>query len=106
MYACQKGDANLVKYMTLKKVDVYLRNDDGNTGLMLAAINGHSEVVDTLIKNHVNLNQCNNQGETAFTLACKHRRIKIVDLLVQQISKMPTRRTRNKNGYEALTNRE
>ena len=50
MYACQSGDADLAKYLYLKKADIYLRNDDGNTGLMLASINGHYNVVNTLVK--------------------------------------------------------
>ena len=58
--------------MYLKKADVYLRNNDGNTGLMLASINGHYNVVNLLVKSNLNLNQCNNDGDTAFTLACKH----------------------------------
>lgn len=37
---------------------------------MLASINGHFNVVNTLVKSNINLNQCNNEGETAFTLAC------------------------------------
>ena len=50
MYACQSGDPDLVKYLHLKNADVYLRNNDGNTGLMLASINGHYNVVNTLAK--------------------------------------------------------
>jgi len=49
--------------------DVNVRNDAGQTPLMLAAEKGYADMVQVLIQNGANPKLANNQGESALTIA-------------------------------------
>lgn len=60
------------------------RTDDGCSPLYAAAINGHVEVVNTLIKSNVSLNQAwMHHGETPLYAAAKFGKIDIVQALIE-----------------------
>jgi ankyrin repeat protein len=56
-----------VKLLIDNHCDVNVRNSKGNTALILAAYNGHSECVKLLIDNHCDVNVGTGNGDTAFT---------------------------------------
>ena len=48
-----------------------VKNNFGDTALILAADNGKLEAVKLLIQNKANIDEKNNEGETALMLACE-----------------------------------
>jgi ankyrin repeat protein len=57
-------------------------NTKGNTALMLAALNGHINVVKILISKQANINLQNKQGNTALMLAAQSGHANIIELLL------------------------
>lgn len=58
-----------------------VRDEQGNTPLMIAAEKGYFEIVRMLMPYGVNVNEVNNRNETALCLAAKNNRIKTVKFL-------------------------
>jgi serine/threonine-protein phosphatase 6 regulatory ankyrin repeat subunit B len=54
-----------VKLLIDNHFNVNVNDTDGNTALLFAAQNGHSECVKLLIDNHVDVNVSNSKGCTA-----------------------------------------
>ncbi|CAF0734694.1 unnamed protein product [Adineta steineri] len=75
--ACDSGDIALVKQMLtpMKLKEVNRVEPNGNTGLHAAASNGHSEVVELLLKHGCSTTTTNKDGKTAAE-ECSHERIR------------------------------
>lgn len=71
------GDTREVAALTGKGASIDSTDIDGNTLLMLAARDGHAELVDFLIKQRAKLNARNASGDTALRLAAYfgHRKV-------------------------------
>lgn len=63
-------------------VDVNLRNQDGNTLLMLAAYNGAVEVLKALIDRGADVDELNGRGQSPLAGAIFKREDAVVDLLI------------------------
>lgn len=63
-------------------VDVNLRNQDGNTLLMLAAYNGAVEALKALIERGADVNELNGRGQSPLAGAIFKREDAVVDLLI------------------------
>ena len=82
--AAAAGEVNTVKELVASpNVDVNAIDDDWNTPLMIAAREGHDEVVQTLIIAKANINARNRQGKTALALAADGAHDETVRVLVQ-----------------------
>ena len=57
-------------------------NSDGDTALILAAVNNKSDIVQVLLNNGANVNHANSDGDTALMSATQRRNIDIVQLLL------------------------
>ena len=69
--ACKKGDLAALQEILRQGVSVNAVNDDGNTGLILAAQKGHTEAVRLLLKAGADVNLANKEdGQTALLQAC------------------------------------
>ena len=62
--------------------DPKLANNDGWTPLMVASQNGHSDVVELLLKWYVLINTQNKEGVTAIYSACQNGHSSIVSTLL------------------------
>lgn len=69
MNAARDGQIDKVHYLLNKKSDVNLKNTKGNTALMIATTNKHSQVVAALLKKGANLYCQDSLGRTALILA-------------------------------------
>ena len=70
LFAALRGDNDLVlKILRLKACYVDVMDRDGNTAVHLAAINGHSEVLNTLLNFGADINRLTNEGVSAMS-AC------------------------------------
>lgn len=67
--AAKRGDLAGVIQLLDSGVDVGLADNGGNTPLMYAATNGHTEVVKVLLNYDTNLNVFNHDGSTALIMA-------------------------------------
>jgi ankyrin repeat protein len=67
--AIKRGDAEDVRRLLGRGIDVDMRDRHGQTALMLAAHAGHREVVEALIAHGANLNVTAKYGLTALMLA-------------------------------------
>ena len=59
------------------------RDHNGNTPLIVAAIDGDPALVRSLIEKGVNIDGCNRNGNTALTLAIANNRIGVVRCLIE-----------------------
>ena len=70
LFGALQGDNDLVlKILRLKACYVDVMDRDGNTAVHLAAINGHSEVLNTLLNFGADINRLTNEGVSALS-AC------------------------------------
>ena len=74
--ACKMGDISKVEAMLKQGIDPNVTDDFGSTGLMVAAVNGHIEIIQLLLKYGANINQgyhgkglAGLEGETALSYA-------------------------------------
>ncbi len=72
--------------LELKALLAY-RDDDGNTALHKAVMNGHFDLVKTLLNAGANPNKSNNLGQTPLNLAEKNSNLSIVKLLRTDFSR-------------------
>ena len=75
LHACCKGDMIVVEHLIGHGCSVSCLSFDGYTPLMLAAQEGHEEVVQKLILAGANLGMQDEQGNTALHYAAVHRHI-------------------------------
>jgi len=75
------GDMVLLEYVD-HGVDVNLTNQDGNTLLMLAAYNGHAELVEGLVGRHADVDKQNARGQTPLAGAVFKKEDAVVRVLL------------------------
>jgi ankyrin repeat protein len=87
----------------VNKVDVNAQNSNGQTALMLAAKNGHKEVVEVLLATgKAEINAQSKNAQTALVLAAENGYKEVAELLLAT-GKVETNDARDKNGLTALT---
>ena len=59
------GIKDVVEQLIAKGADVNAKNEDNNTALIVASINGHKDVVEQLIAKGADVNAKNNYNQTA-----------------------------------------
>jgi len=76
----EKITIELLKYTK----DINLKNNNGCTALILAAQNGHTNVVQLLLQEHINVNIQNNDGCDALIFAAQNGYTDVVRLLLDK----------------------
>ena len=76
------GDTRDVAQMVQRGASVDSTDIEGNTLLMLAARDGHLDLVDFLIKQRAKLNARNSAGDTALRLAAFRGHLSVVQRLI------------------------
>ena len=62
-------------------VEVNIKNNDGDTSLIMASKNGHVKVVWALLNhNGVDVSIKNNDGDTAIDVGCNHEKVDFAHL--------------------------
>lgn len=77
----RNGDATLLDYLN-HGVDADLANEDGNTLLMLAAYNGHAELVGGLAEKGASIDKPNERGQTPLAGAVFKKYEGVVEKLI------------------------
>ena len=78
----EKGNKKLIDELFLDEVDIdYKDPETGNTALMLAAKNGHLEIVGDLVANGATID-ANNKGYTALRFAAENGYFSVVEYLL------------------------
>ncbi|OHT08517.1 hypothetical protein TRFO_22939 [Tritrichomonas foetus] len=84
-YAAQMGNVNILSYILSKcqGIDINLKDNEGNSPLLIAASNNHSKIVSALLKrNNCNPNLADNNGWTPLHIAAGNRNQEIVKTLI------------------------
>lgn len=68
--------------LTSSHIDVNCTDDSGSSPLILAALNGHKDIVYSLLQYSANLHDTDKQGNTALHFAAWQNRSEIVELLL------------------------
>jgi len=63
--------------------DINIKDNNDNTALIIAAINGKTDIVKLLIENGADIDAKNKYGDTTLTIAVKYGHTDIVELLKQ-----------------------
>ncbi|HNF57917.1 MAG TPA: ankyrin repeat domain-containing protein [Leptospiraceae bacterium] len=86
LYAAQKGNVQVIELLHTHGANLNSASEGknkGNTALLIAAWDGHNELVKYLLKNNVNINQVDNNGYTALIKACIKNNFSLIQLLIQ-----------------------
>jgi ankyrin repeat protein len=82
MLECKKGNFQTVqRILNLKKELVNYKNKFRQTGLMLAAHGGYSDIVEFLLENKASVHEKDNNADTTMMMACKNGNLQCVKLL-------------------------
>ena len=88
--AAEKGDEkNVIELMATDDININIKDENGDTPLMLAAYNGHLDVVILLTSSSIeeycaDINIKNKEGLTALSLALEEEHKDIADYLVKE----------------------
>ena len=82
LFAFKGFTQQLLEYCIPHIKDVNIETPTGDTALMWAAWNGHSETVVELIKNNADVNKGNDRGITALHRAIQGGHIKVLEILL------------------------
>jgi len=82
--ASQKGKVDNVINILNKGADIDINacDSNGNNALMLAAHNGHTEIVKLLLKAGADINKINNNGKTAVEIALENGNLEMAKLVL------------------------
>ena len=98
--AVTAGHSEAVEFLLqLKIINVDHTNEDGVNAFMLACENGHTQIVELLLKEQVDPNVQDKDGWNAFMLACQNGHTQIVELL---LNKQVDPHVQDKNGLNSL----
>jgi uncharacterized protein len=64
LQAAEEGDIATLKKLISKKANIYAKDENGNSALLLALINEHSECARFLITHKASVTASNNEGQT------------------------------------------
>lgn len=78
----KRGDNVYLRFLLQKGADPNLKDNKGNTPLVLAANSGQIELAESLISAKANVNTANNSGETPLIVAVHRRDIGMVRSLL------------------------
>jgi len=84
LYGAKKGNETVVDFILSLNpyINVNIKNQFGDTPLMLASEYGHEAIVGKLIARNANVNKLNKNYDTAISLASANGYEKVVDLLL------------------------
>jgi len=103
--ACASSEKNgdIVKYLIEKGSNVNARNDDGNTPLIWASVNGNIEAVNVLIESRADMNLKDyKQMRTALHDAVRKEQIEVVKLLLEKGAKLDVTDKKGKAPHEMI----
>lgn len=78
----KRGDSTYLRFLLAKGADPNIRDNKGNTPLLLAASVGAVDLIQVLISSNANVNLGNSSGETPLIRAVQHRDIATVRALL------------------------
>ena len=61
MYAAKQGNAKIVSTLLIYNASLNIKDPDGRTALIFAAIGGHNKIVPTLLKNNTRMDMTDNK---------------------------------------------
>ncbi|WP_133406345.1 ankyrin repeat domain-containing protein [Parashewanella tropica] len=82
MIVAKDGDIELAKLLISHTTDINLVNHSGQSALYLAVMNGHSDIVDCLLKNGASAELRNIKSETPLKVATRCRQYQAVKVLL------------------------
>ncbi len=100
VYAAENGDVRKIGELLSKGADINARNSDGQTALIMAMLENHSDVVNFLISKDVDVNTKNGEGKTPLMVASSKGYTEIAKIL---IAKGAYINAKDSNGETALT---
>ena len=83
-----------------KKISLDATNIFNNTALIIASLNGHSEIVKILLDNNANINIKNNFDEDCLILASKNCQYDVIKLLKDNKELIISKDVQNKTAYD------
>lgn len=89
-YEIAQGNKKAIKSWLKSKPDLSIRNSEGQTVLVVAALTGQREVVKMLVKAGAVVNAIDNVGKTALDHAVEFGHVKMICDLVKQGGKVTT----------------
>ena len=98
-YAVENDSVNILPSLaSVPNINLDMKNDYGNTPLLLAVLSHKTSIVRVLLqyRNLIDINSQNNDGNTALHVACEKRQADIVDLLLEAGCNLSIR---NNHGY-------
>jgi ankyrin repeat protein len=81
--ASRAGDADRVKSLLKQGVEIDVKDSEGRTPLMLAAMGGHVDVVEALISSSAAVDDQDNLGKTALWYASSNGFVEVVKKLLE-----------------------
>ena len=88
MYACSKGQLEVVKYLVQHGAEVNTTSPNGSTPLMMAAMSGNEYVVKYLLDQGADLKLRNSLGYSAIDMAAQYDHPWIVEGLASRWQKL------------------
>eukprot|EP00941_MAST-03F_sp_MAST-3F-sp1_P001254 g1254.t1 len=82
-YACSQGRLEAARLLIQAGAPCTDACADGTTVLMAAAADGHSEIIEEILKHDVNVNKARDNGDTALALAAHNGHTRAIELLIQ-----------------------
>ena len=91
--ACSFGWLSIIcdDICTFGNADWNQRNDNGNTGITLAAVKGHEVIVKLLVKKGAKLDSKDGDGQTPLSWAAENRHGAVVKLLAKKGAKLESK---------------
>lgn len=103
LIACENNDIYTLNKL-ISEVDIgaliNTKNIFGSTGLMSAVINGHFNIVETLIKKGAGINIKNDAGMTALMFAVGRDNINIFNNLIENGADIEIKNNKGKSAYD------